>query len=188
MSEENDIFSRIEGALEKFSDRERKLLLIMFVSVSTMFVVLGTALAMGKISKLNEGIDEQRAVLTQLLAQRGEFLANEAAEEALNARLENNDLRFASFIEAQADNAGISSPQGFQDREQPIDDGRIIAVEGSTTFSGISIEDLDNFMQEVYASGEMVYVQRIEFQPMRRRNAEGLQVELTFVTYRLGDS
>ena len=153
-----------------------------------MFVVLGGTFALKNISKLNDKLEQQHAVLNELLIQRESILASKIEEEALNDRLENNDLRFASFIEAQAQNAGIPEPQGFQEREQPIADGEIIAVEGSTTFSGITIEDLDAFMQEVYESRELVYVQRIEFQPMRRRNTEGLQIELTFVTFRAGDS
>ena len=184
MEDKPGLFGRLEGALEKYTDRERRLLMIMAIIVPLMLVTLIGSMTFRSLGKLNDKIEDQRAVLSDLFAERVNFVESQLAEEALNEQLENNNLQLASFIEARANDAGVARPRNFRDQTLPLGEGGIEEVETTTTFTDMTPADLDNLMVEILTAPELVYVRRLTLAPGRGRDANGLQVELTLVTYR----
>jgi hypothetical protein len=193
----NGMASRLLSRFESLNPRERTLLLVLAgILVPGLSAVL-LYVRFGQLSELNRQNDLRRDVIAELLAERDQFAAAAAAEEALEEALDNNTLRLSSFVESRATELGVPVPNDFDDLNTPATGG-IETIVTVAKFASMQLGDLDELLNDIESSPELVYIRGISVAPARgtssRRGSSGaatpgsLQVELTLATFRRAES
>ncbi len=173
---------RVEAQLSRFSAREQILLGVMVVVLGCLLVVAVAVLMNARASALDQRISDQREVLAMLVEERDAYRVNAAENARIEELLASNDLRLSSFIEARAGRLSIARPREFRDQEQALDGG--VEAESTTAeFAGMEIEQLSALLTAIEEAEELVFTRQIAVAPARRGN-EGLEVELTLVTFK----
>ena len=180
MVENPTLMDRLDAFMERFSERERKLLMVMVLCVGTMLCVVFTLTVQRTLADMREDIEEKREALDLLIQYREDFRQNAARNAVIRNQLANNDVRLSTFIESKAGRASLGRPQEFRDNEFDMDGGVTMR---STTAEWSSVEpaQIIRFLDSVESAEELVYVRQVAVAPARR--AEGLQLEVTLVTF-----
>ena len=180
MSDNPSLMDKLDSFMERFSERERKLLMVMVVSVGTMLCVVFGFTAQRTLSDMQEEIAAKREALDLLVSHRDEFRTNAIRNATLRAQLANNEVRLSTFIEGKSGRASMGRPSEFRDNEFDMEGGVTMR---STTAEWTSVEpqQILRFLDSVQNAGELVYVRQVSVAPARR--AEGLQLEVTLVTF-----
>jgi hypothetical protein len=180
MNETPSILDRLDLFMERFSERERKLLIIMVISVGTMFSVVFGVTAQRTLSDMQEEIAEKREALELLVQHRDEYRANAIRNATLRAQLANNTVRLSTFIEGKSGRASMGRPHEFRDNEFNMDGG--VTMRSTTAeWNSAEPEQILRFLDSVESADELVYVRQVSVAPARR--AEGLEFEVTLVTF-----
>lgn len=180
MNETPSLMDRLDTFMERFSERERKLLMVMVVCVGTMLCVLFSFTVRNTLVDMQEEIAEKREALDLLVQHRDEFRANAVRNATLRAQLANNEVRLSTFIEGKSGRASMGRPSEFRDNEFEMDGG--VTMRSTTAeWTSVEPEQMLRFLDSVENADELVYVRQVSVAPARR--AEGLQLEVTLVTF-----
>ncbi len=180
MNENPTLMDRLDTLMERFTERERKLLIVMVISVGTMLCVLIGYNVSTTLADIQEEITEKREALDLLVSNREEFQVNSSRNSMLREQLADNSVRLSTFIEGKSGRASMGRPREFRDNEFDLDGGVTMR---STTAEWASVEpdQVFRFLNSIEADDELVYVRQVAVTPARR--AEGLELEVTLVTY-----
>lgn len=173
---------RMRERWEQLSSRERLLLVVWVAVMLVGLTSIGVYKTITTLGELNESNDERRATIELLLAERDDFRARLERTRSEQEKLEDNTLRLSSFIEAAATRQGVRSPSEYNDRREDREDG-IAAIQTTAVFPSMDMVQLDELLNTFQNTEELVYIQQVAVEPPRGRNTEGLQVEVTLVTY-----
>lgn len=173
---------RMRERWEQLSSRERTLLTAWVAIMALGLTSIAIYQATTTLGHLAEGNDDRREAIAMLLAERDDFRARIEQSRTEQEKLDNNELRLSSFIEAAATRQGIRSPSEYNDRREVRDNG-IAAMQTTAVFPSMDMVQLDELLNAFQNTEELVYIEQVAVEPPRGRNAEGLQVEVTLVTY-----
>ncbi len=173
---------RMRERWEQLSSRERTLLAAWVAIMALGLTSIAVYQATTTLGHLAEGNDDRREAIAMLLAERDDFRARIEQARTEQEKLENNELRLSSFIEAAATRQGIRSPSEYNDRREVRDNG-IAAMQTTAVFPSMDMVQLDELLNTFQNTEELVYIEQVAVEPPRGRNTEGLQVEVTLVTY-----
>ncbi|MFT6400694.1 MAG: hypothetical protein ACJAYU_005472 [Bradymonadia bacterium] len=180
MNEKPTLMDKLDTLMERFTERERKLLIVMVLSVGTMLCVLIGYNVSITFSDIQEDIAEKRDALDLLVGNREEFQANAGRNAILREQLADNEVRLSTFIEGKSGRASMGRPQEFRDNEFDLDDG--VTMRSTTAeWNSVEPDQVFRFLNSVETAEELVYVRQVSVAPARR--AEGLELEVTLVTY-----
>lgn len=182
MSESNGLMGRVTQAFAELSERERKLLAVMVVVLSIMALTLVTYLTSIRLADANDRIEDQREALALLATQREAFLENSAITERINDQVNNNSVRLSTFIEGRARQARLNTPRSIDDGQTPRTD--VVLHTATAEFTGVELEQFQNFMELVEQSDELVFTHQIELAPSRRGG--GMDLSVTVGTFKRG--
>ena len=180
MVENPTLMDRLDAFMERFSERERKLLMVMIVCVGTMLCVVFSLTVQRTLADMQEEIAEKREALDLLIEHRDEFRQNAARNEIIRSQLADNQVRLSTFIEGKAGRASLGRPHEFRDNEFEMDGG--VTMRSTTAeWRAVEAPQIVRFLDSVESAEELVFVRQVSVAPARR--ADGLQLEVTLVTF-----
>lgn len=114
------MFSKLNGALDQLSGREKLAVGGMGGAVFVFVLFLGLVMIGGGLSEQQDRIDSQRQALADLMAKKDEFLAAQAkAAGADRSKIEGNDLNLTTFADKHAKAVGIEF-KDYNDSRRPL--------------------------------------------------------------------
>lgn len=180
MNDNPTLLDKLDTLMERFTERERKLLIVMVLSVGTMLCVLIGYKVSTSLTDIQEEITEKREALDLLVQNRDEFQANASRNAILREQLADNGVRLSTFIEGKSGRASMGRPQEFRDNEFDMDGG--VTMRSTTAeWNSVEPDQVFRFLNSVESAEELVYVRQVSVAPARR--AEGLELEVTLVTF-----
>lgn len=183
MNEANPRFQRVQEFWQGLTEREQRLLSILGVVISVVVVFLGLNSVRVNLKEYTVGVDRGHEALEMLGQRREAYLRARAKSKAFDEKLSENTVQLAAFTERMASQAGIGAPRNFRDQETPIPNSSGITKQSTTvTFPEVSIVQLNELLQAIERSEQLVYIEGIELEPQRRGSRYELQ--LTISTYR----
>ncbi|MFT4705631.1 MAG: hypothetical protein ACI81R_003342 [Bradymonadia bacterium] len=183
MSGTSDLRDKARDRWQAFSERERRLLLIMVGVLSALAFLAITYSHTLKVEELQDEITERRDAVDRLIREYEPFMLADAQRQLVESKLEEEPVRLSTFIEARASRAGIGRPSEIRDRSQPLDGG-ITKHVSTAVFATMTAAQLNDLLSSVAESDELVFADQIAFQPPRGGNNTGmLAVELTLATF-----
>jgi hypothetical protein len=183
MSAFSTVKTRLQEQWIGMTSRERVLLVIMFGVMGTGVSLITLYLLMQNLWRLEDENQQRRQVISELLERRADFAAESAERERIEDRLNGNEVRLSSFIESRVNEAGISRPSEYTDRQTQRDNG-ITVMETTAEFDRMSLGDIDELMNSIESSDDLVFIQGLTVAPARRSTEGELTVELNLVTFK----
>jgi general secretion pathway protein M len=175
--------ARASAQLAGMTPRERMLLLVMAVVLGTGATLISCWLLMQRLWELEDSNEQRRAMIGELLERQDDFAQLAAERDRIEEQLSGSEVRLSTFIESKATAIGISRPNEYTDR-QVQRDGGITMLETIAEFDRLSLSDLDQLMNSIEESEELVFIQGLTVAPARRSENRELTVEVNLATFK----
>ena len=177
---------RVDAALEKLNARERLLVGVMFASFGLIGFLLTIGLTWQKSNELRESIDEERTVLTEVLAQRDTYLAKAEETARREGQLRENTVRLSSFIEDAATSAGLGRPREFRDSQEPVEGhADITRMRTTVRLTDVTFDQFKALLESIATTQDLVFIEKVSMSSGRgRQTNSNLEVEISLLTYK----
>ena len=183
MSAVSNIQDKLREQWFGMTSRERVLLTVMLGIMSSGASLIVVYLLMQNLATLDDDNQQRRQAISEMLDRRADFAAEAAVRDRIEDQLNGNEVRLSSFIESRVNEAGIARPSEYTDRQTQRDNG-ITVMETIAEFDRMSLGDLDELMNSIESSEDLVFIQGLTVAPARRSTTGDLSVELNLVTFK----
>lgn len=181
-----DAFGKVGEAWASLSDRERRMLSLLFGAFLVTAIALGFLSAHRAVTTHRNGLAEKRMAMTKVEILASGYSQAEAARKRIEARMKGPPVRLFSYLEDLGKKQGVTIGD-MQDR------GNSAAGEGverstvEVSFARIDLLKLTAFINEIEKSKHLVKVEKLRF---RTRNDDPnlLDASLTVSTYQLAET
>lgn len=177
--------SRVSAALQKMTDRERRLVFVT-AGVAAVLVVVGLAwLISGSIAKREKQIQAHKDEIAQLELMRVDYDAAVARQKAAEARIKTaSSTSLFSLLTKSAGEVGLSLTD-LNERRLPIKDSELTEVTVDVTLKEITVDKLVTLLEKIEGrtAGGVVKVQKLKVKT-RFDNPELLEASLTVSTWK----
>jgi general secretion pathway protein M len=182
---ESPAASRVAAALQKMTDRERKLVFLT-AGVAAILVVVGVGWGIsGAIAKREKQIQSHKEEIAQLEALRADYDAAVARSKAAENRIKSAaSTSLFSLLQKSAADVGLSLSD-LNERRLPIKDSELTEVTVDVTLKEITVDKLVTLLEKIEgrSSGGVVKVQKLKVKT-RFDNPEVLEASLTVSTWK----
>jgi general secretion pathway protein M len=180
-----DVFGKVGEAWASLSDRERRMLSLLFTAFVVTAVVLAFLSANRAVKARETSLAEKRMAMTKVEILASGYAQAEAARNRIEARMKGQPVRLFSYLEDLGKKQGVTIGD-MQDR------GNTAAGEGverstvEVNFARIDLHKLTAFVNEIEKSTHLVKVEKLR---LRTRNDDPnlLDATLTVSTYQLAE-
>lgn len=168
------------------SDRERRLLTILFTCFCALLIISTFFLATSKISTRRVELARNKEQLAQIKELEGEYLrAKEKNEKALK-NISRNDVSLFTFISAITNRLGLPAKDlNLSETRKPLPKSNIVEVSVRVNLTKLSIDKVTALIEAIEASeqGELVKVTRLKVNK-RFDEPDLLDLQMTVSTWK----
>ncbi len=177
--------SRIAAALQKMTERERRLVFVT-VGVAAVLGVVGAGwLVSGAIGKRERQIQNRKDEIVQLEALHADYDAAVARQKAAETRIKTAaSTSLSSLLTKSTAEVGLALSD-LNERRLPIKDSELTEVTADVTFKEITVDKLVTLLEKIEgrSAGGVVKVQKLKVKS-RFDNPEVLEASLTVSTWK----
>ena len=177
--------SRIAGALQKMTERERRLVFVTAGVAAVLVVVAAGWVISGAIDKREKQIQNHKDEIAPLEALHADYDAAVARSKAAETRIKSAaSTSLFSLLQKSAGEVGLPLSD-LNERRLPIKDSELTEVTVDVTLKEITVDKLVTLLEKIEgrSSGGVVKVQKLKVKT-RFDNPEVLEASLTVSTWK----
>ena len=170
--------------LDALSDRERRLVGILFASLSVLLVFATIFLASNKISSRRDQLVRNKENLVQIKDLEGEYLQAKEKNEKARMSIMRNDVSLFTFIHGICNRLGLSVKDLSESKRQ-LPKSDIVEISVKVNLSKLSIDKVTALIEELETSekGNLVKVTKLKVNK-RFDEPELLDLQMTVSTWK----
>jgi len=170
--------------LDGLSDRERRLLGILFISLSVILVFATIFLATHKISSRRAQLIRNKEQLVQIKNLEGEYLRAKEKNERARIAIMRNDTSLFTFIHSICNRLGLSV-KDLSESKRPLPKSDIVEVSVKVNLSKLSIDKVTALIEELETSEkrELIKVTKLKINK-RFDEPDLLELQMTVSTWK----
>jgi multidrug efflux pump subunit AcrB len=172
------------AALDRMSDRERKLVLL---TAGVAIVLVGgllVTLTQGALESKSKRVELKQEQLTSIQSLEEQYKTAEADEKRALQRLQTNTTSLFSHLQKTAAKLGLSLSD-LAERQLPVKDTGVTEVTVDVNLKSLSVDKLTQFLEEIEGADKSGLIKITKLKVKTRHDAEDLlDVTLTVATWK----
>lgn len=180
----DQISEKAMGWLDGLSDRERRMLSILFGGVCVLLVVSTVFLATSKITSRRAELVRNKEQLAQIKDLEAEYLQAKEKSEKANRSIKRNDVSLFTFIQGISTRLGLSV-KDLSETKRPLPKSNIVEVSVRLNLTKLSIDKVTALIEALETSeqGELVKVTKLKINK-RFDEPDLLDLQMTVSTWK----
>lgn len=181
-------FDKINEASARFydglSDRERRLLNILFIFVTGLVIVGIVFLATSAITSKSAELERSKAQLSEIKELEADYVKAKQKNERARMAIERNDVSLFTFIQAITTKLGLSV-KDLNEQRRPLPKSEVVEVSVRLSLSKLSIDRVTALIEAIETSeyGNLIRITRLKVSK-RFDEPDLLDLQMTVSTWK----